>query len=606
MCGIAGLFRASGITDTDVEVIRRMNRVMKHRGPDDEGIYNDTHCVLGHRRLAIIDLSKDGHQPFESEDGRFQLVFNGEIYNYIELRQELERFGVRFRTKTDTEVLLAAYLRFGVECLDRLNGMFAFAVYDSLAHSLFLARDRVGVKPLYYVDTGTAFYFASEIKAFRETPSLTFSVNPRSLFDYLAFNRTDVYDETFFSEVKRLPKGHYMHLDSRGARIRQWWNPEDHLRSASNDSLETICERIEELLVSSTRLRMRSDVPVGSCLSGGLDSSILVGILFSHCGSIEGYPTFTASFPGHRLDETGYIDRLNDRFAFSNHRTFPTAETALENLPEFVFYNDEPTTSASFYSQYEVMRLARNKGVTVLLDGQGGDESFAGYQYFHGFYLYGLLRRGNLSEFGAELCRCLLRKQHVSAYQTLLFQVLPDRIRENFLLRTVPYMQPRFFSDHIRESRIYNGFFNVDGLNGSLVRHFQYKLEHLLRMEDRNSMAFSLEARVPYLDYRLIEYVLGLPEELKIRRGETKYLQKRSLGRYTVEEILKRKDKIGFGTPTDAWMQDPTWRRLTADRLDSLTRALPEVFKRDAQVPRSGTECWKINQLAVWLDLFIK
>lgn len=569
------------------------------------GTYTSEHCILGHRRLAIIDLSKDGHQPFSSEDNRYQLIYNGEIYNYIELRAELEGLGWRFRTRTDTEVLLKAYQQFGEACLSKFNGMFAFVLYDSWNETLFLARDRLGIKPLYYLILGPRFYFASEVKALTIIPRFNASMNQQSLFDYLVFNRTDIHDETFLQEIRRLPKGHWATLDQTGLRMRQWWNPEEYLFNPPGHDPGHIAREIEEIMVSSVRLRMRSDVPVGSCLSGGLDSSILIGILYHHLDVRDGYQTFTASFPGHPIDETRYVDLLKKRFPFKNMRTFPTAQTALSRLKDFVYANDDPTTSPSFYSQYEVMRLAREHGVTVLLDGQGGDENFAGYHYFHGFNLYGLFRERRWAPFVLELLRSLIRRQDRSAYQTFLFQILPHRVRERLLLKTVPYIQPDFFYEYIEKSRVYTGFFDAPNLNYSIARHFQYKLEHLLRMEDRNSMAFSLEARVPYLDYRLVEYLLGVSGEWKIRKGETKFLQKKALGHYTARDILERRDKIGFGTPGEEWMLTGEWKRQTLKSHKELMEAYPGIFKRDAPLPLKGFDRWKINQLATWRQLFL-
>jgi len=605
VCGIAGIFCRKGTTRFDVDLVGKMNFIQKHRGPDDEGLSVDTNCILGHRRLSVIDLSTDGHQPFISDDGRFKLVFNGEIYNYIELRKELENSGWQFRTRTDTEVLLKAYVAYGKNCLQKFNGMFAFAIYDSQERSLFLARDRVGIKPLYYAIVDATLYFSSEIKALFSVPSLKPSINYQSLFDYLVFNRTDIYDETFIEEIKRIPKGCIGVFNKNGLQISQWWNPNDYIGNRSVRDLITVQRKIKDILISSLKLRMRSDVPVGSCLSGGLDSSILIGILNSNCSVDRDYLTFTASFPGHPIDETRYIDLLKQEYPFRNIRTFPTAKKAKDDLNAFVYANDEPTTNPSFYSQYCVMKLAKEHGVTVLLDGQGGDESFAGYQYFHGFNMYGLLQEKKISQLGSELIKSLLRRQDISVYQTFIFQILPDSMKKRLLLKSVPYLQPEFFYHYIDDSRIYNEFFDIKDLNHSLVRHFQYKLEHLLRMEDRNSMAFSIEARVPYLDYRLIEYVLGIPGAMKIRDGETKYLQKRSLEKYTIPEILERTDKIGFGTPGDDWMLKKDWKNLTSENYIELTRSFPEIFKPKIPLPVKGFDRWKVNQLCTWKNIFI-
>jgi asparagine synthase (glutamine-hydrolysing) len=605
VCGIAGIFRYNGITQNDIDLVSSQNDIQKHRGPDDEGLYANRSCVLGHRRLAIIDLSKDGHQPFVSDDGRFQLVYNGEIYNYIELREELKQLGWQFRTKTDTEVLLKTYQQYGEACLPKFNGMFAFVIYDTVQQSIFLARDRVGIKPLYYSTTNSTFYFASEIKALCQVPALKLSLNYQSLFDYLVFNRTDIFDETFYHQVNRIPNGHYAKYDASGLRLFQWWNPESFIYNSLEHDKKQIEKKIHEILISAVQLRMRSDVPVGSCLSGGLDSSILIGILFDRYQVGEGYPTFTASFPDHSLDETRYIDVLNRKYSFKNIRTYPSAKSAYDRLKDFVYTNDEPTTNHSFFSQYEVMRLARDNGVTVLIDGQGGDESFAGYQYFHGFNMYGMLKKKKVLQLGFELLKSFLRGQDKSAYQTFIFQILPDSSRKKILLKTVPYLNPEFFYNYIESSRIFNKFFDADDLNQSLVRHFQYKLEHLLRMEDRNSMAFSIEARVPYLDYRLIEYLLSIPGNLKIRNGETKCLQKTSLGQYTTREILDRTDKIGFGTPGEEWMLTKSWKELTLNNYSELTKTFPEVFKKFIALPEKGFDRWKVNQLATWKNIFL-
>ncbi len=604
MCGICGsLGYNSSVSDSDIAVIKNMNKVQEHRGPDDCGVFHDSLSVLGHQRLSIIDLSKDGHQPFASTDGRYQLVYNGEIYNYIELRQELSHLGHHFLTKTDTEVLLASFIQYGPDCLSKLNGMFAFAIYDTKNQSLFLARDRMGIKPLYYVEFADRWYFASEIKALKVIPQLKTTINHQSLFDYTVFNRTDIFDETFYNEVKRLPKGHYATLSKQGLHIHKWWHPTWFIDSYKEHDFTYIHQKIEELLTSSVKFRMRSDVPVGSCLSGGLDSTILTGILYQHQLAQSNYQTFTSSYPNDPIDETSYVDKLNNKYPFTNHRTTPTEELAFSNLKNFVYLQDEPVTGPSVYSQYEVMRLAKSKQVTVLLDGQGGDENFAGYQYFHGFYLHGLLKNFKIGSFTYELFKVLLRKQHISAYQTLLFQILPDTIRRNLLYKSCPYLEREFFNHGIEKSLIYSDFFNTRSLNDSLARHFQYKLEHLLRFEDRNSMAFSLEARVPYLDHRLVEFLLSLPDQYKIKAGHTKHLQKQALAQYTIPEIANRIDKIGFAVPQEKWMQSQIWQNLTQQSYQVVQELLPGILKAPFDFNKSSMLNWKLCQLATWLQI---
>lgn len=604
MCGIVGCYASHVLPESSSGLIGEMNQLLSHRGPDDHGVHRDPYCVLGHRRLAIIDLSPGGHQPYLSDDGRYAMLFNGEIYNYIELREDLEREGIRFKSASDSEVLLRMYERYGKDCLGKLNGMFAFTVYDRQTRSLFLARDRVGVKPLYYATVGGVFYFASETKALRRIPGIDRALNYSALFDYLCFNRTDVSDETFHLSIRKVPKGHYAVIDGNGLRITKWWDPSDYVRNDEQIvSEKEILERIEEIFVSAVKLRMRSDVPVGSCLSGGLDSSIILGIIQQHKLARDNYKTFTVSYPGSPVDESQYIEELSRRYSFPNFKTFPNEKTAADNFEKFSYYMDEPCSSPTFYSQYEVMRLARQHGITVLLDGQGGDEVFAGYQYFHGFNFSELFRRRRYGKLIVELLSCVMRGQEKESYLTFLFQELPDSIKKKLLLRSIGYVSPDFFNKHIEDSLIFQEFFRSQSLNDSLAQHFKYKLEHLLRAEDRNSMAFSIEARVPYLDYRLIEYSLSIPGALKIQKGQNKILQKKALGKYTVEMILERKDKIGFGTPAQAWMRSPVWEDMTRQNYEYVQRALPEVFETPVQLKYNLFDRWKVNQIASWLKM---
>jgi asparagine synthase (glutamine-hydrolysing) len=607
MCGICGIYNNHGIhQERSIHLIEHMSSLLKHRGPDDEGMSVDPFCALGHRRLSIIDLSKSGHQPFTSDDKRFHLSYNGEIYNYLELKKELEGLGCVFRTKTDTEVLLNAYQQFGEKCLEKFNGMFAFAIYDSLSKQLFLARDRFGVKPLYYTIIDSTLYFASEIKALRILPGMNRAVNNQALFDFLVFNRTDIFDETFHAHIFRIPKGHYAVFTDNRIKITEWWNAEKYAQHPCLDAPKQITKKIEELLISSINLRLRSDVAVGSCLSGGLDSSIITGILSEHFQVNTNFSTFTAYFPGHACDEKRHVDALLQRFPVKNFGAYPSGETLHKNLTEFVSCQEEPVTTPSPYAQYEVMKLAHEHRIPVLLDGQGGDENFAGYQYFHGYYLLGLLRKKHITSFIREFLKTIFRRQDALAWKIFIFQNLPLKAKKSLVQHSAPYITNDFFNTHFHKSRILNDYFNAYDLNTSLVRDFQYKLEHLLKMEDRNSMAFSIETRLPYLDYRLVEYVLSISENLKIKSGETKYLQKKALGQYTATDILDRKDKIGFETPTNAWLNEPSWQTETKKAIQHCEENLSNVFKKNVISKTPGDKNktrWKIIHLAKWQEL---
>jgi asparagine synthase (glutamine-hydrolysing) len=600
MCGFAGIASPRPIGANDEAIVARMGEALRHRGPDDEGVFVEEGVALAHRRLSIIDLSADGAQPFLSECGRYALVYNGEIYNYVELREELRSRGARFKTATDTEVLLEAYREWGADALDRFNGMFAFAVYDRRERSLFLARDRFGIKPLYYAFRGEDLVFASEIKAIREVGGLDLAPDDSAIFDFLCFNRTDVFDETFHRGVRRLPKGRRAFFDDRGFRVERWYDPATYFNRTSDASEEEIVAGTRALVESATTLRLRSDVPVGSCLSGGLDSAIIAGIIAER-GAPERYKTFTAEYPGDPIDETRYVNDLRAKYLFENYRTRPTADSAWRERRAFARAIDEPCASPTFYAQYEVMRLVAERGVTVALDGQGGDESFAGYQYFHGFSIADFVRRGKLLAASGRLWRVWRRRQAKEAYWTLLFSLAPNALKRRALRRTRRGLGRDFFEARVGESRVFNEFFAARNLNESLLAHFNYKLEHLLRMEDRSSMAFSVEARVPYLDHRLVEFLAAAPDALKLDAGETKLLQKRALGGYATESILRRVDKIGFGVPAAKWMSDERWRRLADESARFCRERLPGVF---ADVPLSDdpNERWKTIQLATWLE----
>jgi len=598
MCGITGIFSPKQIFADSIELVNKMNLKQKHRGPDDEGVWNNDNCVLGHVRLSIIDLSKDGHQPFFSDDKRYVLTYNGEIYNYIELREELSSLGWKFKTKTDTEVLLKGYMEWGVNCLRKFNGMFAFAIYDTIENNLFFARDRVGVKPFYYTFFENKFYFASETKALKIIPNINLSINEQAVFDYFVFNRTDIWDETFHNEIKRLSKGHWGFINNKEFKIQRWWNPEDYIKNPIEvKDINEVYRNVEELLVSSVKFRMRADVSVGSCLSGGLDSSVLVGIVAKYFPDlINNYKTFTAAFPGFEKDETEYVDLLQKNMLFQNYRTFPTAETLNNDFNDFCYFQDDPVPGTSPYAQYKVMQLAKQNKVTVLLDGQGGDENFAGYQYFHGYFLTSLLKNWKVLNLFKEAYKIYTRKQEKEAFYIFIYQLLPENIKKRTLYQQHKYLNKDFFYSYINSSIPFQEFFNSIGLNQSLVAHFNYKLEHLLRWEDRNSMAFSIEARVPYLDYRLIEYVLSLPEEIKIKAGETKYLQKNSVGKYSIPEIVNRKDKIGFATPENKWLKEENLKIKEKNNLNEYT------FLNQDKIYDSSKNKWKILAINEFIE----
>lgn len=405
MCGICGVYDLKTSQDgfkTDQadkkELINKMNAAQAHRGPDDQGIWLDGPAALGHVRLSIIDLSEAGHQPMHYKD-RYCLVYNGEIYNYIELREELIRAGYRFRTRTDTEVVLAAYDCWGEECQSRFNGFWAFALYDKETRRLFLSRDRYGVKPLYYTNSPGYFIFASEIKALLQDEHIPRRANDAVVFDYLVNGFVDCGPETFFEGIYRLPAGHSMVIDEEGRqKIRQYYQL-DYREKLEGPVSRDMVKGFRRLFQSSVKLRLRADVPVGSCLSGGLDSSAIVcesSRQLHKQGKGKDQKTFSSCYQGDVNDERIYIEAVTRETGVDAHYTYPDGDSLYEDLDHLIYTQDEPFVSTSMYASYRVMKLAHENDIKVLLDGQGADEILCGYRKARVYYIRQLVKAGRI------------------------------------------------------------------------------------------------------------------------------------------------------------------------------------------------------------------
>ncbi len=561
MCGIAGIltFDSSPVA---ADTIHKMTDAIRHRGPDDQDIYLEGSLALGHRRLSIIDLSPGGHQPMAGPDGSTHIVYNGEIYNYLDLRAELVARGHQFKSHSDTEVILHAYQEYGCECLSRLNGMFALALWDSRQRRLFLARDRMGVKPLYFYRDARRLIFASEIKAILAALESTPTVNHRLLYDFLTLGVLDHTDETFFAGIHKLPAAHGMLIEPNGqAQVQRYWDFEvsNEVARLTDSEVERRSQAFWELFTDAVQLRLVSDVPVGSCLSGGLDSSAVVSViarLIRQNQAVSVGPrqqTFSACYPNAAIDEQCYMDQAVQWTGAQPWRVFPQPQKFIEDLPQLIWHQEEPFAGASIYAQWEVMRLAREKGIIVLLDGQGADEQLLGYRKFYAFYVQTLLRQG---QFGAGLRESLLHFGNWNVLRTLQ------------LRRGLRYLQGRRMGSRSVADRLLRDSFAASfraeplniGVESTLAARIKsdltrFSLPVLLRYEDKNSMAFGRESRVPFLDYRLVEYVAGLPLNLKLRDGWTKYCLRRGGRGYMPDMILRRRDKIGFAAPEDEWFR---------------------------------------------------
>ncbi len=580
MCGLAGIFNLDGAPISSQDLLK-MTRTIRHRGPDDEGyllintssklihhhfhddsipeikssasvLPSQTNCNLGigYRRLAIIDLSANGHQPMADPSKQIWLSFNGEIYNYIEIRIELLKLGHHFKSNSDSEVLIHAYLEWGEQCLQKFIGMFAFVIYDNRTSSLFIARDRMGIKPFNYFLDGNQFIYASEEKQIAAIIPDKLSPNRSAVLEFLQWNRQFETTDTFVKEIKQLPAAHYAIISSHGIELNRYWDipyvPEDELLSESDS-----CNAIQELLTDSIKLRLRSDVPLGIALSGGIDSSAVCCL--ARTLTKQAIRTFSVYYEGKQFDERKYIQAVLDQGGFESTFQTGSKEITVEELTAWTYHQDAPTAGGSPYSAYLNYKNVRKAGIIVLLNGQGGDELFAGYPYFYKYYLAQCIQQRNYGELLKTTANLAYHQGLKSAlsHSYLAVQSLNSDPVSLKKLEHKKYASPELYPDTQMQFNVRS---NRSLLSTALQNAIQIShLPHMLHWEDRNSMANSIESRVPFLDHRLVEKSFYIPDHLKLHHGETKYILRQSMKRYVPEIILSRKDKIGFASPTNLW-----------------------------------------------------
>ena len=552
MCGIAGIV---GNRPVNEAAVRAMMDRMVHRGPDGEGLWcsADGRVVLGHRRLAIIDPTPAGDQPMVSPGGDLVLTYNGEIYNYVELAQRLKAEGCVFRSHCDTEVLLAAYQTWGVAGLAELNGMFAFALYDAKAGKLICVRDRFGEKPFLYTEQDGAFVFASEYKALFAVSGVPAEIDNTRLLTFLNQPRIGLDDsrETVFPAIHQLLPGEMLQLDlaSLEVTISRYWNltPDPNAGMLTH---EEAAARFGDLLADAVAIRMRSDVPVGSCLSGGLDSSAIVCLNRRHLGDGPDYHVFTGRFPNSPADEWRFAEQVIAEANVISHETEPTAEGLASELDDFVWMNELPVGSSSQYAQWCVFRLAKEHGVTVLLDGQGADEVLGGYEQYFRAYLTGLSGSEAADEEPAIRERYpLALADRVEGWKT----ALPARVRRGLAHLTNKGSDFRF--GLMPDAVLTSGQAAPPGSLFEALREdaFHAHLPSLLRYGDRNSMAHSREVRLPFCDHRLAEFAFALPPGHLMGEAQTKRLLRTAMKDVLPEPIRTRWNKQGFLPPQDSW-----------------------------------------------------
>lgn len=623
MCGIVGAFWRRRPADAEQRLSNALDR-LRLRGPDDRGVAIEERCggalAFGHARLSVIDLSSAGHQPMHSADGRLALIFNGEIYNYRELRAELEARGAHFRTASDTEVLLTAWQVWGEDCLTRLDGMFAFAIHDRVSDRLTCCRDRFGIKPFFYVVDDEALLFGSTQAALVALRGQSPRVNWQRCYDYLVHGDYDSSDQTFVEGVRHLAPAHLIEFDlTRGevARQRRWWAPTIDRRD--DLSFAAAADAVRETFLDGVRLQLRSDVPVGAALSGGIDSSAVVCAMRAVAPAMD-IKTFSYVASGTPLDEEPWADLVNAHVGAQANKVSADAGDLLRDLDDMLAAQEEPFGSTSIYAQYRVFRLARETGTVVTLDGQGADELLAGYSGYPGFRLLSLVERGELTRahrFARDWARWPGRSYRL-AMMELGRVAMPDQLYAAARKRSgrdfrPPWLDVATFEAHgvkFREQRpardpSARGRRVVEQLSKSLQER---GLPALLRHADRNSMRFSVESRVPFLTGPLADLLLSLPEEYLISPlGETKSVFRAAMRGIVPDAILDRRDKIGFATPEQQWLTAlaPQLRAKLATDLAgvSFLHADPLLAAFDAVIEgrqRFSWQLWRWFNFARW------
>ncbi len=639
MCGIGGIYNPDGFSP---QTVIKMSETIRHRGPDDEGysfvdfknvftplrgkntikemeylkpvneVEGEIKLALLHRRLSIIDLKPSGHQPMSSMQNDLTIVFNGEIYNYIELRDELKKSGYSFKSESDTEVILASYQHWSEKCVDHFLGMWAFVILDIRRNILFCSRDRFGIKPFYFIHEGTKFAFSSEIKALLVIPGITPELETKNAIEFLTNGNQYFFDKTFFRGINQLPPGHNLiySLNEHRLSLHSFYNlyASDNFNSIG---LEEAIQEFHRLVADSIKIHLRADVPIGTCLSGGLDSSTIVAML-----SDQNLPyklnTFSASFPGDSVDETYFIKKLKPLYNFSDHYTYPDPQKLWKEIDLLLWHQDVPVQSTSLFAQWEVMSLAQKASVKVLLDGQGMDEILGGYSEFIGAYLLGQISRIQIIKVIKSLRYLKSNYKTTPVYNELsraLFYLFPQSFRS--YIYSTRRLGPSIIGEKYKDvsKKIIFKTRITNSIRETSIYSIRNILPVLLRYEDRNSMAFSIESRVPFLDHRLVEFCVNLPDDFKIHNGWTKYVLRKSSEKYLPYEITWRKEKLGFITPEKIWMEALSEelkllikRHEIPDIIDK--KELLKVMNNRISNKINLGEIWKIILFIKWIKVF--
>ena len=590
MCGISVIYNKNPDSSVDKIILKKINDKIKHRGPDGEGFYFHKNIGMGHRRLSIIDLSKNADQPMKFDD--IILTYNGEIYNYLEIKNELIKKGHKFQTKSDSEVIIRAYKEWSFDCVNKFNGMWAFCIYDLSNNKLFLSRDRFGIKPLYYFENESSIFFGSEIKQFVELIDKPI-VNKKILYEYLFLNQLNHTNETFFEKIYSLPQSCSMIIDivENKKKIIRYYDIE-------RENTITKEKDFKKVIKNSIRFRLRSDVTVGTCLSGGLDSSYIASEA-SLLNKNKNFIAVTGQSLDKNNDESDIAKIVVNRFDLNWHCEKTDAIEFTDHIDKIIYYQDEPFTNPSIAMQYFVLKKSREAGCKVMLDGQGGDEILLGYERYFISYLNQI---SNFFKF-LKTFRELTKKSKLNI-KTLFYY----NIYFKFSLFKKYFL--RLKNRHIKSQKFkYVSMENLNSFNKSskdifmLQKNEIYKIQlpKLLKFEDRNSMANSIEARVPFLDHNVVEAALNLPTGLKINKGWSKYILRKMLSNMNLKKIAWRKKKFGFESPIEYWMKDKSY----FVKYIKESSFMKYILKQNINLYKINlVSLWKLYNVAKWSEIF--
>jgi asparagine synthase (glutamine-hydrolysing) len=632
MCGFSALYSKKGFT---VSEIKKMNDLIFHRGPDGEGYFltekdskryyfsdvdelgkltgenKSFSAAIGHRRLSIVDLSINGSQPMISEDGHNVIAFNGEIYNYLELKAELVDAGYSFHSTSDTEVLLNAYLHWGKDVLHKLNGMFAFQIYNVKENSLFAARDRFGVKPFYYWQKNDQLALASEIKQFTCLPAWKSLLNAERAYDFLKFGQTEHTNETMFEGVYQLQPGCYFEVnlnDDIAINPVRWYQLNKSNRKQKNSTSFTDAKvKFKELFAKAVDIRLHADVPVGTGLSGGLDSSSIaceINALLKKSINSGLQKTFTACTDVKKYNEKNYVDDVLSEIDAESHFIYPEPPQDIASIDKVIWHQDEPFGTTSILAEWSVYKLAKEHCVKVTLDGHGADESLAGYHKFFFVYLAELLAKGNVYRFTKELKA--LKRHH--GYSTI--RILKSVAYYYKNSKKAETIKDSWFIPSINKVKLLPSKLKL--IDESLDQFSYSSVPMQLHWCDRDSMAHSVESRAPFLDVNLVEFIVSNPSEYKIKNGISKFILRESLQKLLPKNIYERIGKIGFATPEEEWLTSDSKHFFLSLLVDAekLTKGIltADAFKTAKQiinqeVPYNGF-AWRIICFANWMKIF--